>query len=76
MPWRQGHLACWAIVGMNHYRASGRLRLFVSMERFGRCIKAEGPDGPAIWESLELQALAATNERNLDAAHRLCDELR
>lgn len=49
----------WSIVGMNHYRQDGGRRLFVSMERQGRCIKAEGADTGALWAELERQAFLA-----------------
>lgn len=63
MPWQAGLLSCWAIVGMNHYylNGSGR-RLFVAMVRFGKCIKAEGDDGPEIWADLERQAQKAATD--------------
>lgn len=58
-PWKSHRLADWAIVGMNHYRQNGERRLFVSMERQGRCIKAEGDDTGALWAELERQAFLA-----------------
>ena len=56
LPWRHTDLEDWSIVGMNHYRMYGNRRLFVSMERDGRCIKAEGLDLAGIWENLRMQA--------------------
>lgn len=58
-PWRSHRLMDWSIVGMNHYRQDGGRRLFVSMERQGRCIKAEGADTGALWAELERQAFLA-----------------
>lgn len=55
-PWQSHRLDDWSIVGMNHYRQDGERRLFVSMERGGRCIKAEGPDDGRLWAELERQA--------------------
>lgn len=55
-PWRHPDLDGWSIVGMNHYQMYGTRRLFVSMEKDGRCIKAEGLDLPGIWENLRRQA--------------------
>lgn len=48
----------FSIVGMNHYHVAGERRLFVSMGRDGRLIKAEGRDGIEIWDGLEEQAIA------------------
>jgi hypothetical protein len=58
-PWKSHRLADWSIVGMNHYHQNGERRLFVSMERQGRCIKAEGEDAGALWAELERQAFLA-----------------
>ena len=51
-PWLLPPLNEWAIVGMNHYHVDGKRYLFVSMEKDGRCIKAEGNDDPFIWRKL------------------------
>jgi hypothetical protein len=57
LPWRRGILACWSIVGMNHYYVPGTGRsLFVAMGRFDRMIKAEGPDVPELWDELARKA--------------------
>lgn len=58
LPWQRGVLAEWSIVGMNHYHADGRRRLFVALTRQGRCIQAEGDDEPALWDELARQAAA------------------
>ncbi len=55
-PWLQPPLYKWAIVGMNHYHVDGERRLFVSMEKDGRCIKAEGDDDKYLWNRLRHQA--------------------
>ena len=56
LPWKKGALDDWDIVGMNHYRENGIRRLFVSMARDGRCIKAEGPDTVLLWQELAFKA--------------------
>ncbi len=56
LPWRDGVLEDWEIVGMNHYRQNGVRRIFVAMQREGRCIKAEGLDTPMIWDELSRKA--------------------
>lgn len=56
LPWKSGILKNWNIVGMNHYHQNGSRRIFVSMEREGRCIKAEGPDAAPIWYELARKA--------------------
>ena len=56
LPWRHPDLNDWSIVGMNHYRQSDTRRLFVSMEKDGRCIKVEGLDTPMLWEELRAKA--------------------
>ena len=61
-PWRRGILACFSIVGMNHYYLGGK-NLFVAMSRFDKIIKAEGPDGPALWAELERKAEDCVNGR-------------
>lgn len=63
LPWQRGLLACFAIIGMNHYYLPGRgKQLFVAMVRFNKCIKAEGQDGPALWADLERQAQECVND--------------
>jgi hypothetical protein len=62
MPWQQGPLDEWLIVGMNHYVADGQRRLFVAMVRDGRCIKEEGPDDQYLWNRLWHKATANRHE--------------
>lgn len=66
MPWQDGPLACWSIVGMNHYNFAGQRHLFVSMERFGKCIKEEGLDDEYLWNRLYHKAIQATKEPHND----------
>lgn len=62
MPWQQGPLAEWAIVGMNHYHMHGERRMFVSMAKSGRCIKEEGTDDKYLWNRLMHQAWKISEE--------------
>lgn len=55
-PWKHPDLDGWAIVGMNHYVHDDEMFLFVAMTSGNYCIKAEGPDDPAIWADLRAQA--------------------
>ncbi len=55
-PWMMKPLDEWSIVGMNHYTVNGDRRLFVAMEKDGRCIKAEGADDEYLWNRLWHQA--------------------
>lgn len=60
LPWQHPDLEEWSIVGMNHYHvADGTRRLFVSMEKNGRCIKAEGVDTSVLWDELARKAQAS-----------------
>ncbi len=61
LPWKNSVLEDWSIVGMNHYHLEGQRRLFVSMAKGGRCIKAEGPDDTQVWDELVAKA---TDEDN------------
>lgn len=61
-PWASDRLAGWSIVGMNHYKVDGERMLFVSMERDGRCIKAEGTDSGWLWAELERQAFRVKDQ--------------
>lgn len=68
MPWRRGILACWSIVGMNHYYIPGQGRcLFVAMGRFDKMVKVEGKDSPELWAELERKADAALTGETSDA---------
>lgn len=51
-PWMMKPLDEWQIVGMNHYRVNGELRLFVAMTKDGRCIQSEGLDNIFLWNRL------------------------
>lgn len=46
----------WLIVGMNHYKVSGVVFLFVAMAKDGKLIKEEGPDDVYLWNRLWHQA--------------------
>jgi hypothetical protein len=61
-PWMMPPLDEWSIVGMNHYHVGGERRLFVSMARDGRCIKAEGVDDEYLWNRLWHQATESSDE--------------
>lgn len=58
-PWKVDALKEWLIVGMNHYKTDGELRLFVAMTRNGKCVVQEGPDGLELWEALTEKAKKA-----------------
>jgi transcriptional regulator with XRE-family HTH domain len=63
MPWNYGPLRDWDICGMNHYHLNGdpRRRLFVSMVKNDRCIKAEGPDEAKVFSELEKEAAGVSS---------------
>ena len=51
-PWKDGVLAEWSIIGMNHYHVKGERFLFVAMVKDGRCIQEEGKDDKYLWNRL------------------------
>ena len=55
-PWKDGPLAEWAIVGMNHYHVDGKRMLYVAMSKAGRVIQSEGEDDEYLWNRLIHQA--------------------
>lgn len=56
MPWQELLNNGWLIVGMNHYKLSGKRYLFCAMSKDGRCIKSEGEDDSAVFDDLHEQA--------------------
>ncbi len=68
-PWMMKPLDEWSIVGMNHYSAGGKRRLFVAMAKDGCCITAEGKDDRFLWNRLWHQAMdAAKDEARIQRA--------
>lgn len=68
LPWNSEALREWSIVGMNHYLMGGERRLYVAMVKDGRCIKAEGADEGAVFETLEVQAQGGPSEMSPGAS--------
>jgi hypothetical protein len=56
LPWEEGILQDWDIVGMNHYREGGQRHLFVAMTNGGICIRAEGIDSTEVFRALKISA--------------------
>ena len=52
IPWHNGPLIDWSIVGMNHYHVGGARFLFVAMSKDSHLIKEEGKDDQYLWNRL------------------------
>jgi len=63
-PWKEGPLAEWSIVGMNHYYVNKEKRLFVAMMKDGYCIKEEGQEDEYLWNRLCHKAWKIDNHRS------------
>ncbi len=63
VPWKDGALIDWCIIGMNHYSVNGERFLYVAMSNGPHYIKEEGRDDEFLWNRLWAKAEALKGKR-------------